>query len=193
MTLLPRIVPWKETRNSPSRPILPKVCPKLGEQRRTQAKTSAGSGDLQPTLGEETAPSLVQDQCAALLCNWQCYRVFKLSFGERCDQVPGVPPVDLATLPTTKCLSSPNALSRQPLSTSAAACSSVPCIAPAVPSPSVERALQCPRRLLPTSAQRTDGFLAHRLVHLMRLEKQDKHGDCLRHDPIPVLLACWCF
>ena len=69
MTLLPRIVPWKETRTSPSRPILPKVCPKLGEHRRTQAKTSAGSGDLQPPLGEETAPPLVQDQCAAfLLC-----------------------------------------------------------------------------------------------------------------------------
>ena len=73
-------------------PSTHKVGPKLGEQCRTQVPTSAGSGDLQPTLGEETAPSLVQDQCAALLCNWQCYKVFKLSFGERCDQVPGVPP-----------------------------------------------------------------------------------------------------
>ena len=56
-------------------PFIPKVGPKLGEQRRTQATTSASSGDLQPPLGEETAPPLVQDQCAAFLCSWQCYTV----------------------------------------------------------------------------------------------------------------------
>ena len=44
---------------------------------------------------------------------------------------------------------------------------------------------QWPQWLLPTSAWCTNEFLARRL-------KQDKHGECLRHDPIPVLQACWC-
>ena len=46
-----------------------------GEQCRTQVPTQAGSGDLFPKLGEETAPSLVQDQRAASRRSWQCYKV----------------------------------------------------------------------------------------------------------------------
>ena len=46
-----------------------------GEQCRTQVPTSAGCGDLRPKLGEETAPSLVQDQRAASRRSWQCYKV----------------------------------------------------------------------------------------------------------------------
>ena len=46
-----------------------------GEQCRTQVPTSAGSGDLLPKLGEETAPPLVQDQRAASRRAWQCYTV----------------------------------------------------------------------------------------------------------------------
>ena len=65
---------------------------------------------MQPPLGEEPAPPLVQDQRAALLCNWQCYEVLvnvvtkSLVFPQRF----------LATMPTTKCLLFPIALSRQP-------------------------------------------------------------------------------
>ena len=85
-------------------PNFPKVGPKPGEQRRTQVSTSASSGDLQPSLDEEPAPPLVQDQRAALLCNWQCYEVLvnvvtkSLVF----------PQWLLATLPTIKCLHIPN-------------------------------------------------------------------------------------
>ena len=46
-----------------------------GEQCRTQVPTSAGSGDLLPKLGEESAPPLVQDQRAAPHRSWQCYTV----------------------------------------------------------------------------------------------------------------------
>ena len=46
-----------------------------GEQCRTQVPTQAGSGDLFPKLGEETAPPLVQDQRAASRRSWQCYKV----------------------------------------------------------------------------------------------------------------------
>ena len=46
-----------------------------GEQCRTQVPTQAGSGDLFPKLGEETAPSLVQDQRAASRRSWQRYKV----------------------------------------------------------------------------------------------------------------------
>ena len=46
-----------------------------GEQCRTQVPTSAGSGDLLPKLGEETAPPLVQDQRAASRRSWQRYKV----------------------------------------------------------------------------------------------------------------------
>ena len=46
-----------------------------GEQCRTQVPTLAGSGDLLPKLGEETAPPLVQDQRAASRRAWQCYTV----------------------------------------------------------------------------------------------------------------------
>ena len=46
-----------------------------GEHCRTQVPTSAGSGDLLPKLGEETAPPLVQDQRAASRRSWQRYKV----------------------------------------------------------------------------------------------------------------------
>ena len=49
--------------------------PTPGEHCRTQVPTSAGSGDLLPKLGEETAPPLVQDQRAASRRSWQRYKV----------------------------------------------------------------------------------------------------------------------
>ena len=50
--------------NSFNFPKSPKVGPKLGEQCRTQVTTSASSGDLQPTLGEEPrAPSGARPAC----------------------------------------------------------------------------------------------------------------------------------
>ena len=68
-----------------------KVCPKLGEQCRTQVITSASSGDLQPTLGEEPcAPSGARSACCLPL-HWTVLH----SLGERRDRVPGVPPVVL--------------------------------------------------------------------------------------------------
>ena len=91
-------------------PNFPKVGPKPGEQRRTQVSTSASSGDLQPPLGEEPAPPLVQDQRAALLCNWQCYEVLVNVVTKSLVS----PQRFLATMPTTKCLFFPIALSRQP-------------------------------------------------------------------------------
>ena len=56
-------------------PSSPKVGPKLGEQCRTQVPISAGSGDLRPTLDEENAPPLVQEQRAASRRSWQRYKV----------------------------------------------------------------------------------------------------------------------
>ena len=59
----------------------PSACPQgwttstPGEQCRTQVPTQAGSGDLFPKLGEETAPPLVQDQRAASRRSWQRYKV----------------------------------------------------------------------------------------------------------------------
>ena len=68
-----------------------KVCPKLGEQCRTQVITSASSGDLQPTLGEEPcAPSGARSVCCLPL-----QLAMLQSLGERRDQVPGVPPAIL--------------------------------------------------------------------------------------------------
>ena len=70
-------------------PSSPKVGPKLGEQCRTQVPTSAGSGNLQPTLDEEPcAPSGARPACCLPL-----HLTVLQSLGERCDQVPGVPPV----------------------------------------------------------------------------------------------------
>ena len=72
-------------------PSSPKVGPKLGEQCRTQVPTSAGSGNLQPTLDEEPcAPSGARSACCLPL-HWTVLH----SLGERCDRVPGVPPVVL--------------------------------------------------------------------------------------------------
>ena len=71
-----------------------KVGPKLGEQCLTQVTTSASSGDLQPTLGEEPrAPSGARPACCLPL-----QLTVLRSLGERRDQVPGVPPVALGDL-----------------------------------------------------------------------------------------------
>ena len=60
-----------------SRQLVPQgwTPPTPGEHCRTQVPTSAGSGDLLPKLGEETAPPLVQDQRAASRRSWQRYKV----------------------------------------------------------------------------------------------------------------------
>ena len=72
-------------------PSSPKVGPKLGEQCRTQVPTSAGSGNLQPTLDEEPcAPSGARPACCPPL-----QLAVLRSLGERRDQVPGVPPAIL--------------------------------------------------------------------------------------------------
>ena len=72
-------------------PSSPKVGPKLGEQCRTQVPTSAGSGNLQPTLDEEPcAPSGARSACCLPL-----HLTVLQSLGECRDQVPGVPPVVL--------------------------------------------------------------------------------------------------
>ena len=72
-------------------PSSPKVGPKLGEQCRTQVPTSAGSGNLQPTLDEEPcAPSGARSACCLPL-----HLTVLQSLGECRDQVPGVPPAIL--------------------------------------------------------------------------------------------------
>ena len=59
--------------NSFNFPKSPKVGPKLGEQCRTQVTTSASSGDLQPTLGEEPcAPSGARSDIGFVpKCQWR--------------------------------------------------------------------------------------------------------------------------
>ena len=88
----PALYSWKETDSILSNfPKSLKVGPKLGEQCRTQVTTSASSGDLQPTLGEEPcAPSGARSACCLPL-HWTVLH----SLGERRDRVPGVPPVVL--------------------------------------------------------------------------------------------------
>ena len=73
-----------------------------GEQCRTQVPVSAGSGDLRPTLDEEIAPPLVQDQCAVFHCNQQRYTVLVNVVTEFL--VTWCTTKFLATLPTIKCL-----------------------------------------------------------------------------------------
>ena len=77
-----------------------------GEQCRTQVPTSAGSGDLLPTLDEETAPPLVQDQRAAFLCLRQCYTVLVIVVTNYLIPEQTM----LATKPTIKCLMSIDSL-----------------------------------------------------------------------------------
>ena len=74
-----------------------------GEQCRTQVPISAGSGDLRPTLDEENAPPLVQDQCAALHYIQQRYTVLVNVVTESLV----FPQWFLATMPTIKCLHIP--------------------------------------------------------------------------------------
>ena len=73
-----------------------------GEQCRTQVPVSAGSGDLRPTLDEENAPPLVQDQCAALHYIQQRYTVLVNVVTKFL--VTWSTTKFLATLPTIKCL-----------------------------------------------------------------------------------------
>ena len=73
-----------------------------GEQCRTQVPISAGSGDLRPTLDEENAPPLVQDQCAALHYIQQRYTVLVNVVTKFL--VTWSTTKFLATLPTIKCL-----------------------------------------------------------------------------------------
>ena len=105
-----------------------KVCPKLGEQCRTQVPTSAGSGNLQPTLDEEPcAPSGARPACCLPL-----HLTVLQSLGERCDQVPGVPPVVLGDHAHHQVSPlSQTALAQLLQSRSMLACSTVPCIVPA--------------------------------------------------------------
>ena len=79
-----------------------------GEQCRTQVPTLAGSGDLLPKLGEETAPPLVQDQRAASRRSWQCYKVLVIVVTKPLWYSAGLDDEfsfeALATKPTTKFL-----------------------------------------------------------------------------------------
>ena len=106
-----------------------KVCPKLGEQCRTQVITSASSGDLQPTLGEEPcAPSGARSVCCLPL-----QQAMLQSLGERRDQVPGVPPVALGDLAHHQVSPhSQSAPAQRQHPTSRLVCSMVPSVVPAV-------------------------------------------------------------
>ena len=109
-------------------PSSPKVGPKLGEQCRTQVPTSAGSGNLQPTLDEEPcAPSGARSACCLPL-HWTVLH----SLGERRDRVPGVPPVVLGDHAHHQVSPrSQTALAQLLQPRSMLACSTVPCIVPA--------------------------------------------------------------
>ena len=109
-------------------PSSPKVGPKLGEQCRTQVPTSAGSGNLQPTLDEEPcAPSGARPACCPPL-----HLTVLQSLGERRDQVPGVPPVVLGDHAHHQVSPySQTALAQLLQPRSMLACSTVPCIVPA--------------------------------------------------------------
>ena len=100
-----------------------------GEHCRTQVPTSAGSGDLLPKLGEESAPSLVQDQRAAPHRSWQCNTVlvivetkplwcsvFRTSFPWRFWR-PSPPPSFSEHSPTTASKPTAVALFQSPTST----------------------------------------------------------------------------
>ena len=115
--------------NSFNFPKSPKVGPKLGEQCRTQVTTSASSGDLQPTLGEEPcAPSGARSVCCLPL-----QLAALQSLGERRDQVPGVPPVALGDLAHHQVSPhSQSAPAQRQHSTSRFVCSMVPSVVPAV-------------------------------------------------------------
>ena len=125
----PALYSWKETDSILSNfPKSLKVGPKLGEQCRTQVSTSASSGDLQPTLGEEPcAPSGARSACCLPL-HWTVLH----SLGERCDRVPGVPPVVLGDHAHHQVSPlSQTALAQLLQPRSMLACSTVPCIVPA--------------------------------------------------------------
>ena len=89
------------------------VGPTPGELCRTQAPTTAGSGDLQPKFDEEVR--------APLWCKMSVLPSFILgsatSLGECQDQVPGDPPAALGDLARHRASNFPIALSRQSLLT----------------------------------------------------------------------------
>ena len=109
-------------------PSSPKVGPKLGEQCRTRVPTSAGSGNLQPTLDEEPcAPSGARSACCLPL-----HLTVLQNLGERRDQVPGAPPVVLGDHAHHQVSPhSQTALAQLLQPRSMIACSTVPCIVPA--------------------------------------------------------------
>ena len=123
----PALYSWKETDSILS--ISPSPSRSLGEQCRTQVTTSASSGDLQPTLGEEPcAPSGARSVCCLPL-----QLAALQSLGERRDQVPGVPPVALGDLAHHQVSPhSQSAPAQRQHSTSRFVCSMVPSVVPAV-------------------------------------------------------------
>ena len=93
--------------NSPSSP---RLAPNLASSAVPRFQPLQAVATCSPHLVRSSAPPLVQDQRAALLCNWQCYEVLVnvVTKSLVCPQR------FLATMPTTKCLFFPIALSRQP-------------------------------------------------------------------------------
>ena len=130
MALYPRAVciPGRNPVKFLHSPSSPKVGPKLGEQCRTRVPTSAGSGNLQPTLDEEPcAPSGARSACCLPL-----HLTVLQSLGECRDQVPGVPPVVLGDHAHHQVSPlSQSALTQLLQPRSMLACSTVPCIVPA--------------------------------------------------------------
>ena len=107
-------------------PTSPRLAPNLASSAVPRFQPLQAVATCSPHLVRSSAPPLVQDQRAAFLCNWQCYKVLvnvatkSLVFPQRF----------LATMPTTKCLFFPNCVVPA-ASLPAAACSSMPLIVPA--------------------------------------------------------------
>ena len=93
--------------NSPSSP---RLAPNLASSAVPRFQPLQAVATCSPHLVRSSAPPLVQDQRAALLCNWQCYEVLVNVVTKSLVS----PQRFLATMPTTKCLFFPIALSRQP-------------------------------------------------------------------------------
>ena len=91
-------------------PTSPRLAPNLASSAVPRFQPLQAVATCSPHLVRSSAPPLVQDQRAALLCNWQCYEVLVNVVTKSLVS----PQRFLATMPTTKCLFSPIALSRQP-------------------------------------------------------------------------------
>ena len=83
--------PWEDSESSSKAPPPLMVDPIPGERCRTQATTTAGSGDLQPKFDEEA--------CVPLWCKMSVLPSLTLSsatsLGKCQAQAPGVPPAAL--------------------------------------------------------------------------------------------------